>query len=423
MLASLLTLVLSSAACAEPPDPKRIWQEAIESATRLESIELRVSIPDTDQVQQVWVVPAQAGKPDSGRLRVESRDRAEPHGLRRTLVGNERGSVALDESKKTFRLVPAGVRELTRMAGASTPYWIEEFRATARLSEAERAAREEVEYLAAETLAGVECDVIRVTVRSTGKAEVGGKVFDVPVHFTNTYAIARTDRLPRRWEQRLGAALERPDVVAGLGASYEIVAVNAAQPDDRFAAPTEAELVARGYAKAEPPKPAEKPSKKAFQGAPSKPVAAGDAAPDFTLKDLGGKEVTLSALKGKVVLLDFWATWCGPCKASMPLIEELHREFAGREVVFLALNTGESNPDTARKFFTEKGYTSRCLLEADAVSVAYGVSGLPTLLIVGRDGKVTHVHRGFGAAGFSESLRKLIGEALGEGVPRPAGRK
>ena len=138
---------------------------------------------------------------------------------------------------------------------------------------------------------------------------------------------------------------------------------------------------------------------------------------------LGGKEVTLSALKGKVVLLDFWATWCGPCKASMPLIEELHREFAGREVVFLALNTGESNPDTARKFFTEKGYTSRCLLEADAVSVAYGVSGLPTLLIVGRDGKVTHVHRGFGAAGFSESLRKLIGEALGEGVPRPAGRK
>jgi thiol-disulfide isomerase/thioredoxin len=418
MVTTLLTLVLSSSvAFAEPPDPKRIWEEAIEAATKLESIELRVTIPGTDEVQRVCVAPAQAGKPESAQLRVESRAAAEPHGLRTTLVGNGRDAVAIDETKKTFRTVTAGMRELTWMAGASMPHWIEEFRGTAQLSDAERAAREEVEYLGAETipseaLAGVACDVIRVTIRSTGKAEVGGKVFDVPVHITNTYAIARTDHLPRRWEQRMGAALERPDVVAGFGASYEVVAVNAAQPAGRFAVPTEAELVARGYAKAEPPKTAEKAARGAFGGAPSKPIAAGDAAPDFTLNDLEGKEVSLASLKGKVVVLDFWASWCGPCKASMPLIDELHREFAGRDVVFLALNTSELNLDAARKYFTEKGYTYRCLLEADAVSVTYGVSGLPTLFIVGRDGMVAHVHRGFGAAGFSEVQRKLIGEAL-----------
>jgi thiol-disulfide isomerase/thioredoxin len=115
----------------------------------------------------------------------------------------------------------------------------------------------------------------------------------------------------------------------------------------------------------------------------------GRLAPDFRLRDLNGKELQLSSLRGKAVVLDFWATWCGPCREEMPKLERLSREFANSDVVIIGIAVSESE-DTVRKFIKKNKYTYPVLLtqEHDSVFDAYSVHGYPTLLIVDRNGTV-----------------------------------
>ncbi len=113
----------------------------------------------------------------------------------------------------------------------------------------------------------------------------------------------------------------------------------------------------------------------------------GKKAPDFSLCDLKGQEVRLSALKGKVVLLDFWATWCLPCRRELPFIQRLHEEFAPKGLVVLAITDEE--PERIRKFVQNHNYTFTVLLDPkDEVFKLYKVEAIPTLIIVGRDGVV-----------------------------------
>jgi thiol-disulfide isomerase/thioredoxin len=144
---------------------------------------------------------------------------------------------------------------------------------------------------------------------------------------------------------------------------------------------------------------------------PELAVKAGDAAPDFKLADLDGKEVTLASLKGKVVLLDFWATWCGPCKAAMPTIQKLHDEYKDKGVVILGVNTWEEKPQAAREYMTKRKFTYGCLLKGDELAQAYGVTGIPTLVIIGRDGRVAKVEVGLSDPSGG-GLRKAIDAAL-----------
>jgi peroxiredoxin len=95
----------------------------------------------------------------------------------------------------------------------------------------------------------------------------------------------------------------------------------------------------------------------------------------------------LRALRGQVVLLNFWATWCGPCVRELPSIERLHREFKGRGLVALGLNAEE--PAVAREFIKRGGYTFATLVdEQRAMTRAYRVSAIPQTLIIDKDGKV-----------------------------------
>ena len=113
----------------------------------------------------------------------------------------------------------------------------------------------------------------------------------------------------------------------------------------------------------------------------------GREAVDFTLTDLDGKTVNLRALRGRVVLLNFWATWCGPCVRELPSIERLSREFKGRGLVALGLNA--EKPAVAREFIKRGGYTFATLVdEQGAMSRAYRVSAIPQTLIIDKDGKV-----------------------------------
>jgi peroxiredoxin/outer membrane lipoprotein-sorting protein len=118
-----------------------------------------------------------------------------------------------------------------------------------------------------------------------------------------------------------------------------------------------------------------------------RPNFVGKDAIAFALKDLDGNQVDLQSLKGKVTLLDFWASWCGPCVAELPHIEKLHRDFKDQGLVVLGVN--DEGVEVARAFMTKKAYTFTTLVDVGKeVSRKYGVSGIPQAFIIDREGKV-----------------------------------
>ena len=112
------------------------------------------------------------------------------------------------------------------------------------------------------------------------------------------------------------------------------------------------------------------------------------SAPDFTLKDLHGNTVTLRDLRGKVVFLNFWATWCPPCRLEMPTMEELHREFSDQGLVILAVNFRES-PDEVRSFLKQHGLTFTTLLDKEEKAFGlYRAWSLPTTYLINKNSEI-----------------------------------
>src|SRR6185295_17908443 len=122
-------------------------------------------------------------------------------------------------------------------------------------------------------------------------------------------------------------------------------------------------------------------------------LAVGTAAPAFSLKSPDGREVTLESLRGRIVILDFWGTWCVPCRNTMPVLERLHRKFQDRGVTILgvAVADKESDPTAFMKRF---GYTYPLLLSGDPVAESYRAVMLPTLYLIGKDGRILHAESG-----------------------------
>jgi peroxiredoxin len=111
-------------------------------------------------------------------------------------------------------------------------------------------------------------------------------------------------------------------------------------------------------------------------------------APDFVLKDLDGNSIRLRDLRGKVILLNFWATWCPSCRFEMPSMEALHKEFSGRELVVLAVNFQES-AENVRSFYQEHNLSLPALLDPGAkVFALYQAWSLPTTLVINKQGHV-----------------------------------
>jgi thiol-disulfide isomerase/thioredoxin len=111
-------------------------------------------------------------------------------------------------------------------------------------------------------------------------------------------------------------------------------------------------------------------------------------AADFRLKDLDGKEVSLSDFRGKNVYLNFWATWCPPCKAEMPDIEKLYDETKDSNLVILAVNLGEGS-STVKTFVDNNKYNFRILLDTDKDAAAkYNISAIPSSFFIDKNGNI-----------------------------------
>jgi thiol-disulfide isomerase/thioredoxin len=135
----------------------------------------------------------------------------------------------------------------------------------------------------------------------------------------------------------------------------------------------------------------------------------GTPAEDFTLPLLGGGSFRLAEHRGKVVVLDFWATWCGPCVQAMPQLMAATRAFA-EDVVFVAVNQGE-NADIIRTFLAARDWGLAVALDPDgSVARSYQVSAIPQTVVIGRDGTIEHVHLG-ASADLEASLTTVLGLA------------
>ena len=141
----------------------------------------------------------------------------------------------------------------------------------------------------------------------------------------------------------------------------------------------------------------------------------GFAAPDFELETLDGELVRLSDLEGQVVVVNFWATWCAPCRAEMPAIQQVFSQYADRGLVVLAVNTTyNDSADAAAEFVEEYGLSFPVLLDKDAgVSRLYQLQGTPTTFFIGRDGLVQDVVLG---GSMAEGLLLTRVESLLAGV-------
>ncbi len=119
------------------------------------------------------------------------------------------------------------------------------------------------------------------------------------------------------------------------------------------------------------------------------------AAPDFTLKDSKGTRVSLSDYKGKVVVLNFWATWCGPCKTEIPWFIDFQKTYAAQGFTVLGVSMDEDGWKAVNPYAASRGINYPIVLGNEEVNMLYGgIEALPTTLVIGRDGRVAFLHAG-----------------------------
>jgi thiol-disulfide isomerase/thioredoxin len=142
-------------------------------------------------------------------------------------------------------------------------------------------------------------------------------------------------------------------------------------------------------------------------GGAAKPPAPGTKV-DFQLPAVDGRTLGPRSFPGQVVVVDFWATWCMPCRLQAQILEPIYKDYKGRGVQFLATNVGET-PDEVRKFLKEKPFPYPVLLDANQeAATKLGVFALPTLLVVDKKGKVSYIQSGIADG---DTLRQLIKKA------------
>ena len=147
--------------------------------------------------------------------------------------------------------------------------------------------------------------------------------------------------------------------------------------------------------------------------APANAASIQGKAPNFTLKSNSGKNVKLSELRGQVVLLNFWASWCGPCRQEMPLLEKLHKRYSALGFTVLGVNV-EEDPRKAKTLLKDISVSFPILFDtSNKVSKQYKVSAMPSTIMIDRDGNMRYLHKGYkpgDEAQYKKWVKQLIRE-------------
>src|SRR5580692_9948903 len=145
-------------------------------------------------------------------------------------------------------------------------------------------------------------------------------------------------------------------------------------------------------------------------------AASGDAAgpaPAFTLTNLSGQPGGLGEYKGQVVMVNFWATWCGPCQQEMPLLDQMYKKYKPAGFTLIGVNVDKESP-AVKELLARKPVSFPVLLEpANQVSKAYHVDEMPSTVIVDRKGQIRYIHRGYKPGDeneYQDRIRQLIRE-------------
>jgi cytochrome c biogenesis protein CcmG, thiol:disulfide interchange protein DsbE len=146
---------------------------------------------------------------------------------------------------------------------------------------------------------------------------------------------------------------------------------------------------------------------------PAQAAAPGAAAPAFNLEGRSGP-VSLAAYKGKYVYLDFWASWCGPCKRSFPWMGELQKRYGPAGLQVVAINVDAARAD-AQRFLAENPADFVIAYDAEgAVAKQYAIKGMPSSVLIGPDGKIVHVH-----AGFNDETARSVDAGIKAALAKP----
>ena len=151
-------------------------------------------------------------------------------------------------------------------------------------------------------------------------------------------------------------------------------------------------------------------SRSAKSAPPVKPVTDRKPAPEFALKDADGKTVHLEEYKGKVVLLDFFATWCGPCKIEIPWFMEMERANKDKGFSVLGVSMDDEGWEVVKPFLADLGVNYRVVIGNDATAQIYGgVDALPTTFLIDRNGRIAAIHVGLASKKvFEDGIQQLL---------------
>ena len=148
-------------------------------------------------------------------------------------------------------------------------------------------------------------------------------------------------------------------------------------------------------------------------GSAAAAVQLSTSAPDFTLKSVGGANLRLAEQRGQVVMVNFWATWCGPCRQEMPHLNRIYDKYKSSGFTLLGVNI-DDDPRAAAALAAKLGVKFPVLLDTDKkVSKVYDMSAMPATLLIDRDGRVRHIHRGYRDGvelTYEEQVRGLLKE-------------
>lgn len=238
-------------------------------------------------------------------------------------------------------------------------------------------------HLGVQTIGGVECDVIHVIYQNDSEAR---------------WYFGREDALPRR--------LDRIDTRPNVN-GMTVLTITDLDIDPAFRVDTFHPSLPKGYE--------ERPLVKRET---PRLLLVGAQAPNWKLKSTDGKIVRLKDLRGQVVVMDFWATWCGFCKMSMKDVQALHDKFKDRPVRVLGINCWEEGDPAA--YMKSKGYTYTTLLKGDKIAEVYGLSGLPTFYVIDHEGRIAYARTGLKREQeLSRVVSKVLEKAHRRKTPTP----